>query len=120
MTLEDPEMPPYPRLLNQVGWTAWSYGRDIDTPQIRNTFGDQLCDVIIRCLAHQPSQRPTLRWLRNVTTAGVTANPLGPVEQQWARDILFGPSQVPPAVPMPTIPATKGYGARLSDNDLGF
>lgn len=117
MTLEYPELPPKPTPLNQVGWSAWSYGSDIDTPAMRNRFGNQLCDVTIRCLAHQPNERPTLRWLRNVVRAGVADTPLGPVEQRWVRDTMFGPGQMPPAVP---IPATKGYGASLDVVDLGF
>lgn len=110
MNLMEPEAPPRPTSKDPPPARRWTYGADVDTTAMRDRYGKDMCDLVIRCLMHQPNRRPDLRSLQNDIVRGVAAHPISAPERQWLSDTLFGPGQVPEAVP---IPATAALGARV-------
>ncbi|KAF3762793.1 hypothetical protein M406DRAFT_333165 [Cryphonectria parasitica EP155] len=113
ITFLAPNCPPVPthipRSARWTTWTGWTYGGDL--VDRRKDYGSDMCDLLLRCLAHQPSRRPDLRALRAAVARGVARCPVKAADRQWVTDTLFGPGRSPSAVP---IPATADLGARVA------
>lgn len=120
MTLCCPDTPPLATYVDHGGWAAWSYGADVEGPAARARFGDMMCDLVVRCLAHRPLQRPGLSLVRGAVARAAADDPLAPADARWVADTVLGPGGgAAPAADAPA-PAAAGYGAELGADVLGF
>lgn len=89
ITLLRPNRPPIPQPMPTApGPNATrprTYGADVLDQVYTDSYGQELCELVARCMMHRPADRPSLNELQAQLDALKPVGPIAPLTRAWAK-----------------------------------